>query len=279
MRRGTVKRVDRKVAESAVALAEAGYDVVVTARTLVEGERHDHLGSDEPLPGSLESTAGAVRRAGREVLALPADILDPGAAGRAAAAALSHFGRVDLLFNNAVYQGVGNQARVLDVTPEQLQAIYQANLFTPLALVQAILPAMLEAGGGTVINMLSATAFLDPPAPADEGGWGFAYPSSKAALGRMSGALRAEHAGSGLRVFNLEPGTVVTEVMKKAGIDRAVLERFRPCEPAAIASVVAWLADNDPPGDWDSGGVLRGPAIARSLGLLQQPSYLESGLS
>ena len=69
------------------------------------------------------------------------------------------------------------------MTPEQARAIYEGNVITPLALVQAFLPKMLEQGNGTIINMLSATAFVDPPGPADEGGWGFAYPASKAALG------------------------------------------------------------------------------------------------
>ncbi len=48
-------------AESAVALAKAGYRVAITARTLSEGESHDHVGSATVLPGSLEATAAAVR--------------------------------------------------------------------------------------------------------------------------------------------------------------------------------------------------------------------------
>ena len=179
-----------------------------------------------------------------------------------------------LLFNNAVYQGAGNQERLLDVSREQLDAIYQGNLFTPLALVRALLPGMIERGRGTIINMLSATAFLDPPAPADQGGWGFAYPSSKAALGRMAGSLRAEHGQAGLRVFNLEPGTVITELMKQAGIDKLVLERFRPCSAATIGAVVAWLADNNPREEWLAEPVLRAPALAKSLALLDQTSFL-----
>ena len=127
-------------AESAVALAQAGFDVAITARTLSEGERHDHVGSDTPLPGSLEATAAAVRRQGREALCLQADILDEAAVLAAANAALTHFGHIDLLFNNAVYQGTGNQEPLLEVSKEQLAAIYQGNVFTPLALVKTLLP-------------------------------------------------------------------------------------------------------------------------------------------
>ncbi len=262
-------------AESAVALAQAGYDVAITARTLSEGEPHDHVGSLAPLPGSLEATAAAVRAAGAEALCLQADILDEGAVIAAARQAEAHFGRVDLLFNNAVYQGAGNQESLLDVTREQLDAIYQGNLFTPLALVKNLLPGMLARQRGTIINMVSFTAFNNPPAPAHRGGWGFAYPSSKAALARMAGSLRAEHPDAGLRCFNLEPGTVVTEVMKAAGITEEVLRRFRPCTPAAIAAVVAWLAGNDPQDDWQTQDILRGPAMAKALDLLNTPSLLE----
>ena len=117
---------------------------------------------------------------------------------------------------------------------------------------------------------------FSPPAAADRGGWGFAYPSSKAALSRMAGSLRAEHPDSGLRVFNLEPGLVITEVMRLAGIDDAVMARFKPCTPAAIAAVVTWLAQNDPLASWNPLEILHGPAIAKELKLLHSPSLLDT---
>lgn len=263
-------------AESAVALAQAGYRVAITARTLSEGESHDHVGHSAPLPGSLEATAAAVERVGGEALCLRGDILETDSMVHAAESALQHFGRIDLLFNNAVYQGTGNLEPLLDVDAAQLLQIYRANVFTPLALVQTLLPHMLAAGGGTILNMVSATAFTNPPAPADKGGWGFAYPSSKAALTRMAGSLRAEHPDQGIRAFNLEPGLVITEVMRLAGIDEEVMARFKPCSPAAIAAVVAWLADNEPHADWQPEEVLRCPAIARELDKLDTPSLLEA---
>ena len=263
-------------AESAVALARAGLNVAITARTLSDGESHDHIGKATPLPGSLEATAVAVQSVGGEALCLQADILNEASIVAAAEAALAHFGHIDLLFNNAVYQGTGNQEPLLDVTRKQLDAIYQGNLFTPLALVKCLLPSMLEHQQGTIINMVSYTAFNNPPASADKGGWGFAYPSSKAAFARMAGSLRVEHPDSGLRCFNLEPGTVITEVMKAAGITDEVMKRFRPCTAAAIAAVVAWLAENDPSPEWQPDEILRGPAIAKHLDLLQTPSLLEN---
>lgn len=263
-------------AESAVALARAGFDVAITARTLGEGEAHDHVGKVAPLPGSLRATAAAIEAEGGKALCLQADILESETIEKAARSTLDEFGRIDLLFNNAVYQGAGNQARLLDVTADQMRAIYQGNVLTPLALIQTFLPKMLEQGEGTILNMLSVTAFVDPPAPADQGGWGFAYPSSKAALARLAASLRVEHPDSGIRIFNIEPGMVVTELMKASGIDEAVMERFKPTRASSIAAVVAWLVANDPSEAWKAERCLRGPALAKELGLLDVPSYLPS---
>lgn len=263
-------------AESAVALARSGYNVVITARTAVEGQPHDHLGHVTALPGSLDATAEAIRREGRKVLALKADILYETMMLDAVSQALDEFGNVDLLLNNAVYQGDGNLSTVMDIGQSQVDAIMQGNFFTPLALVKALLPSMLQRGQGTIINMVSYTAFHNPPAPADQGGWGFAYPASKAALARLAGALKVEHPNSGLRCYNLEPGTVITAVMKAAGITDELLKRYKPVSPAAIAGVVAWLAENDPFSEWPSEDTLRGPAIAKELGLLDCASFLEN---
>ena len=261
-------------AESAVALARAGFDVAITARTLDAGEAYDHVGKVAPLPGSLRATAAAIEAAGGKALCLQADILDPDSIDKAAQLALDQFGRIDLLFNNAIYQGAGNQEKVLEVTPDQLRAVYQGNVLTPLALVQHFLPTMLKQSSSTIINMLSGTAFIDPPAPADQGGWGFAYPASKAGLQRLAGALRAEHPDSGLRVLNIEPGLVVTELMKASGIDEAVLGRFSPTPASSIAAVIAWLADNDPGEEWQGQPCMRGPSMAEELGFLDLASFL-----
>ena len=261
-------------AESAVALAAAGWNVAITARTLAAGESQDYVGGKTALPGSLEATAEAVQKVGGEALCLRGDILEPDSVVAAAEQAQAHFGSIDLLFNNAIYQGAGNQENLLEVTQAQLQSIYQGNVFTPLALIKSILPGMIERKSGTVINMMSYTAFNNPPASAANGGWGFAYPSSKAAFGRMAGSIRVEHADANLRVFNLEPGTVFTEVMKAAGIDEEVMKRFKACTPQSIAAVVAWIAENEPMDDWGADDILRGPAIAKRLEFLKLPSLL-----
>ncbi len=255
-------------AATALALAEAGYNLALTARTLHEGERHEHgswESKTDPLPGSLEATAAQARERGAEVQLYRSDILQPETVLAAAEQALAHFGRIDLLFNNACYQGPGNMQRLLEVSAEQVRAIYQGNVLTPLALVQQLLPGMVERGSGAVINMVSGSALYDPPAPADEGGWGFAYPSSKAALLRMAPSLRVEHANSGIRFFSVEPGFVLTEVMKANGFDDKIAERFNPTPPEHIAAVVRWLAESDEALTRQDKTVIHAPALYREL--------------
>lgn len=257
-------------ARAACELAEAGYDVAITARTVREGEAHEH-GSWQPaasaLPGSLESVAAEVRARGREVLYFRGDLLEPDTLIAAADGVVAEWGRIDLLFNNATYQGPGNMTPVMEIGPEHLQKIYQANIFSPLALIQKVLPAMLERGSGMVINMVSGSALQDPPAPAAKGGWGFAYSSSKAALIRMAGVLRVEHKGAGVDFINVEPGFVLTEVMKAnnfAPPDDFVEKYGTP--PEAVGKVVRWLATDDDARQFYDNQVIHIPELARKLG-------------
>jgi NAD(P)-dependent dehydrogenase (short-subunit alcohol dehydrogenase family) len=247
---------------TALKLAEHGYDLVLTARTVEEGEAQSYAGkAPVSLPGSLSTTAKAAQALGAEVLMLKADILDADAITAAAESALAHFGQIDLLFNNACYQGPGNLDRLLDISADNIKNIYQGNVLTPMALVQHFLPGMIDRDSGCIINMVSGSALHNPPAPADKGGWGFAYPSSKAALIRMVPSLRVEHADTGLRFWNIEPGFVVTEVMRANGIDDAIAERFKPTEPTDIADVVLWLATSKDADSLSDKTVISAPSV------------------
>jgi NAD(P)-dependent dehydrogenase (short-subunit alcohol dehydrogenase family) len=235
-------------AETAVALACAGYDLAITARTLEDGERHEHgswQSNTAPLPGSLKATAARIEALGRRCLCLRSDILQADSVVAAIDRAQQHFGRIDFLFNNACYQGPGNMQNLLAVTARQMQSIYQGNVFTPLLAVQRVLPGMLARGSGAIINMVSGSAVNNPPAPADQGGWSFAYPGSKAALMRMVPSLRVEHPLPGLRFFNVEPGFVYTEVMRANHLGEEAAARFKPSRPEDIAAVIVWLVCAD----------------------------------
>ncbi|WP_372750284.1 SDR family NAD(P)-dependent oxidoreductase [Litorivivens sp.] len=255
-------------AVTAIEFAKQGYDLALTARTVKEGEENEYgswQSTTTALPGSLEATAEQARAYGADVLLIRSDILDTDSVLAAADQALTHFGRVDVLFNNACYQGPGNMQRVLDVELEQAEKVYRGNVLTPLALVKKLLPGMLERNSGAVINMVSGSALNDPPAPADEGGWGFVYPSSKAALIRMMPSLRVEHKDSALRFFSVEPGFVLTEVMKANGFDDKIAARFNPTPPQAIADIVFWLASSEAALEHHHRAVIFAPQLHKKL--------------
>ena len=106
--------------ETALAFARAGFDLAISARTLDEGEHHDHALRDAdgtPLAGSLNGTAAGLARTG-----------SPGAGGAdgparqrfgaaACEAVLAEYGRIDVLVNNAIYQGSDLNAAFMDLQP------------------------------------------------------------------------------------------------------------------------------------------------------------------
>jgi NAD(P)-dependent dehydrogenase (short-subunit alcohol dehydrogenase family) len=259
-------------AATALALAEQGFDLALCARTLAEGERHEHGNrarspDARPLPGSLETTAAAVERRGRRALPLRADLLERDSLAAATARCEAELGPVDVLVNNGIVQGPGVMDRCLDLRPADAERILQGNVLAPLWLAQRLLPGMLARGRGTLVNLVSAAGVSDPPAPSGEGGWGFAYAASKAALGRLVGVLAVEHADSGVGFFNLEPGFVVTELMRQSGLDAEFEGRLRGAPPEVPAAVIAWLATHPDAVRWQ-GRTVSAPRLCADRGLL-----------
>jgi NAD(P)-dependent dehydrogenase (short-subunit alcohol dehydrogenase family) len=141
----------------------------------------------------------------------------------------------------------------------------RGNYLSQLALVQAVLPAMVEQGGGTIVNMASGSATNDPPAPPDKGGWSLAYAASKAACGRIAGAVNAEYLSRGIRCFNVDPGFVVTEAMQARGGASAIGDQGYPSAPPdAAGTVIAWLA-RDPAATKYLGKVIWAPTLVERI--------------
>lgn len=226
------------------ALAETGFDVAITARTMREGDGVDDsdIGAGIAVEGSLERTAAEVAESRAMALPLIADLTDPDSLRAAVATTLDTWGRLDVLVLNAVHTGPGSMLPLLDTSPEVLTTKLQANAVAQLVLVQAALPAMLAAGGGRVIVMTSYAASHDPTAPVGKGGWGYAYAASKAALHRLAGHLAVEFGDRGIVAVNVDPGHVTTERMA-ANARRLGLEgHYAGAPPSAPAAAVAWLA-------------------------------------
>jgi len=236
---------------AAIALAAAGFDVAITARTVHEGDGRSEPNSvrgDDPivaLPGSLDTTAAEIAARGRRALSVPMDLLDRSSVEAAPATVLAEWGHIDVLFNNAIYQGRGTMDRILDMELDAVDNVMRGNFAYQLRVIQLVVPHMLERGGGRIINMVSGSARHEPPGPAGAGGWGIGYAASKAAFGRIAGGIEAEFRDRGIRAFNVDPGNVVTEKRRIQHPDDDYESGFGSAPAAATGAVVAWLAASD----------------------------------
>jgi len=232
-------------AATAIFFALRGWRVAITARTLTEGAQLDNqlrLPNGQLLSGSLESTARAIEAAGGEVFAHVMDLMELTSLDKAADAVLQRFGRVDLLINNAVYQNREINHLIPEITAGSLQRCLQGNVIAPFHLAQRLLPSMAAQGGGRIINVCSAAGQYNPPVPADQGGWGFAYGASKAAVARLAGCINTEYRQQNVRAFSVNPGVVTTEAVKATlGDDGVLAQRYGAATPEQIAAALFWL--------------------------------------
>ncbi|MPS93572.1 SDR family NAD(P)-dependent oxidoreductase [Comamonas sp.] len=232
-------------AATAIFFALRGWRVAITARTLTEGAQLDNqlrLPNGQLLSGSLESTARAIEAAGGEVFAHVMDLMDLTSLDKAADAVLQRFGRVDLLINNAVYQNREINHLIPEITAGSLQRCLLGNVIAPFHLAQRLLPSMAAQGGGRIINVCSAAGQYNPPVPADQGGWGFAYGASKAAIARLAGCINTEYKQQNVRAFSVNPGVVTTEAVKATlGDDGVLAQRYGAATPEQIAAALFWL--------------------------------------
>ncbi|SFU13867.1 SDR family NAD(P)-dependent oxidoreductase [Pseudomonas marincola] len=240
---------------TALAFAAHGFDVVLAGRRHTSAySEHRLQGLDgNPLPGSLDSVAAEIRALGRRAWCINLDLLDIVSVELAAEQALTEAGRIDVLVNNAVYQGRDLNSGLAQLQIETLQRVAQAYLISPFVLSRRIAQAMAEQGGGVIINVTSGAGERNPPISAAQGGWGYAYAAGKAAVSRLSGVLKVELGHQGIRAYTVNPGVVTTEALQAtigdAGI-RALGAGSAP--PELPAAVMLWLATQDCAGEQQS---------------------------
>lgn len=252
---------------AALYLADAGYDVAISARTMHEGEGKSDVDPGLTLPGSLDSTLAEIEARRVRGFAVRMDVLDRQSLLDGVAAVMAEFGRIDVLVNNAIYQGLGTMVEFDDLVEDDLRRIFEGNVFAQLALIRAVLPQMKERNAGTIINMISATAYQDPPARIGKGGWGMGYAMSKAAFARVAPLLTRELEDTAIRVFSVDPGFVVTEKTEATGRAGDYAAHFKPATPPVIGAAIRWLV-TDAEADALKGTIVMAQRETKRRGLL-----------
>ena len=210
-------------AECAVALAEAGADVAIAARR-----------SDK-----LRETQARIEEAGGHCLAQPADVTQPDDCQRLVDATVEHFGRVDVLVNNA---GVASSVPSTRETPAQFRAVVEVNLFGSYWMAQACGRVMEP--GSAIVNVGSVLGLTSGRLPQA------AYASSKAAIIGLTRDLAQQWTGrKGIRVNALAPGFFQSEMTAAYpdGQMEQILERIparRIGEASEFAGAVIFLASD-----------------------------------
>ncbi|GAA2277038.1 SDR family NAD(P)-dependent oxidoreductase [Glycomyces scopariae] len=203
---------------------------------------------------STESLAVLAEQYGEAVLPLAMDVTDRAAVAAAVEKAVGHFGRIDVVVNNAGYAQVG---AVEELSERELRAQMETNLFGAVWVVQAVLPHLRAQGSGHIFQLSSAAGLIAMPL-------GGAYHASKWALEGLNEALAAEVAAFGVKVTIIEPGGYATRQGKNPDpLDNGFTAERNPVydplrtrlgamtgkqpagDPAAAAQVLLELADAD----------------------------------
>lgn len=189
-RRALVTGASRGIGQAiAVALANAGADVAITARTLE----------------ALEETRMLIGKTARHCVALAQDVRDTEACNRVTKAAAEELGGLDILINNAGFENVRPS---FDVDEALWESILSTNLKGAFFCAQAAGRIMAETGGGSIVNLCSLTSYVGIPTATP-------YGASKSGLLGVTRALATEWAAHNIRVNAIAPGyfrTAMTEV-------------------------------------------------------------------
>ena len=213
----------------AVTGAGRGIGRAVAERFAREGARVAALARTASELASLEEAS--VDWAG-ECVAVPCDVSEKASARQAVEQVRARLGEVEVLVNNA---GVFLDAPFCETPAEQWRRLYEVNVLGAVQCVQAVLPAMLKAGRGRIVNICSTASHK---AYAGQS----AYCASKHALLGMTRVLAAETHGTGVRVHSVSPGGVDTRLVRDSGRGVDLGEYMDPSE---VADIVFFLAKLD----------------------------------
>jgi citronellol/citronellal dehydrogenase len=208
----------------ALALARAGWNVVVAAKSTESTER---------LPGSVFTVAAEAEALGAQALPVRVDVRDAEQIEGMAAQALGRFGRIDLLVNNA---GALHWAGILDTPPKRFDLVTDVNVRAAFLCCRAVLPAMIRQGGGHIVNM-------SPPLDLSILPGRVAYGISKLGMTLLTLGLAEELRPNNVAVNSLWPVTVIES---QASINHRLGTPEQWRKPDILADCVLRLAGKAP---------------------------------
>lgn len=256
----------------AVRLADEGADIIAID---VCAPVDDTITYPSATSEDLAETVSAVEATGRKVLAREVDIRDLAAQQQVVADGVEQFGRLDIVVANA---GVLSWGRIFEMSPEQWDTVVDVNLNGTWRTIRAAVPAMIEAGNGGSIIIVSSSAGLKATP-----GNGH-YAASKHGLVALTNSLALEVGEYGIRVNSIHPYSIDTPMIEPEAMAEvfskypSYLHSFAPMPlhpvgqgaeglstfmtPEEVSDVVAWLAG-------DGSATLSGSQIAVDRGVMK----------
>ncbi len=200
--------------ETARMLAAEGAQVVIAGRR----------------PGPLEETAAEITAAGGRAAARSADMESPTDPAALAEWTLATFGRVDVLINSA---GHSSTIRAICwVRKPDWDSVLAANVTGVYLLCQAVLPGMIERGGGTIVTV-SSVAGIRPGLIG-----GVPYSAAKAAVRNLMGHIHSEHRDKGIRATTILPAEVDTPILDRRPLPPDAQARSTMMQPEDVARAI-----------------------------------------
>jgi NAD(P)-dependent dehydrogenase (short-subunit alcohol dehydrogenase family) len=191
---------------------------------------------------AAERSARAADEAGAEALAVEVDVADPESTLAMATAARKHFGGIDVLVNNAALYGRLQRVPFNRIEPATWDRVMSVNAKGPWLCAAAVFPHMIARGGGSIVNIASATFFSGSPLLAH-------YVASKGAVIALTRALARELGQYDIRVNAIAPGFTMTEASRQVIPDaenyswqRGAIAR--PEQPEDLAGALIFLASD-----------------------------------